>query len=119
MERSKRILVIDDDPNNVELIVSALAREDFPHETIVAHDGADALDYLCGRGTHAGREGLPPPPGGAGLEEAAGSGGPSRQQRQKTPPPDSPFCIQKQPTPSPPQLQTPHAVLTACAPPRV
>src|SRR5258708_22725447 len=60
MERSKRILVIDDDPNNVELIVSALAREDFPHETIVAHDGADALDYLCGRGTHAGRNGLPP-----------------------------------------------------------
>jgi CheY-like chemotaxis protein len=60
MERSRQILVVDDDPRNVELIVSALAEQGFPHETTVARDGAEALDYLFRRGTFAGRNGHQP-----------------------------------------------------------
>src|SRR6266568_66097 len=41
-------------------LASASPEQEFPHETLVAHDGAEALDYLCGRGTYAGRNGLPP-----------------------------------------------------------
>jgi CheY-like chemotaxis protein len=60
MERRKQILVVDDDKNNVELILSALAEQEFHYEAAVAHDGAEALDYLSGRGSFAGRNGLPP-----------------------------------------------------------
>ncbi len=60
MERRSRILVVDDHPNNVELIVSALAEQDFPHEIVVARDGAEALDYLFRRGAFAGHNDAPP-----------------------------------------------------------
>src|SRR5689334_3962172 len=60
MERSRQILVVDDDPRNVELIVSALAEQGFPHETTVARDGGEALDYLHRRGAFAERNGHQP-----------------------------------------------------------
>jgi CheY-like chemotaxis protein len=55
------ILVVDDDPAEVELIVRAL--EDLlPGESIgVARDGEEALDYLLARGPFRHRSALPLP----------------------------------------------------------
>src|SRR6266516_4331303 len=56
MKQIKRILVVDDDAINVDLLLLALSRQQFLHETVVARDGAEALDYLFGRGKFAGRD---------------------------------------------------------------
>jgi len=55
-----RILVVDDDETNVDLLLIALSRQQFPHETVVTRDGAEALDYLFGRGKFTGRDGEQP-----------------------------------------------------------
>ena len=56
MSETKRILLVDDDAINVDLLLLALSRQRFPHQTVVARDGAEALDYLFGRGKFAGRD---------------------------------------------------------------
>lgn len=53
-----RILLAEDDPNDVELILGALARNNLANEVVVARDGAEALDYLFRRDAFAAR-----PPG--------------------------------------------------------
>ena len=60
MNKSKRILVVDDDATNVDLLLMALSRQQFSLETVVTRDGAEALDYLFGRGKFAGRDGDQP-----------------------------------------------------------
>ena len=60
MRGQKQILVVDDDPNNVELIRTALLRQNFPCATVVANDGEEALDYLYGRGKFHGHNHGPP-----------------------------------------------------------
>jgi len=60
MSNPKRILIVDDDEKNVELILTALAHQTFPCDTVVACDGAEALDYLHGRGKFQGRNGAQP-----------------------------------------------------------
>src|ERR1043166_8099188 len=55
MNELKRILVVDDDAINVDLLLMALSKQQFSHQTAVARDGAEALDYLFGRGKFAGR----------------------------------------------------------------
>jgi CheY-like chemotaxis protein len=49
------ILLIDDDANDVELTLNALAQHQVANEVIVLRDGAEALDYLFRRGAHAER----------------------------------------------------------------
>ncbi len=60
MSQRKRVLVVDDDPINTELIMAALAGQDIPHDTVVTHDGAEALDFLCCRGKFHPLESQPP-----------------------------------------------------------
>jgi CheY-like chemotaxis protein len=60
MNELKRILVVDDDAINVDLLLTALSSQGFPHETVVARDGAEALDYLFARGRYLGRGGPQP-----------------------------------------------------------
>ena len=56
----KHLLLVDDDPNDVELTLTALAEFNLANEVVVAHDGAEALDYLYRRGQFAARQdGLP------------------------------------------------------------
>jgi len=56
----KRILLAEDDPRDVELTLAALAEYKLANEVVVAHDGAEALDYLFRRGSFALRtEGEP------------------------------------------------------------
>jgi CheY-like chemotaxis protein len=52
----KRILIVDDSPNDVELTISALAEKNLANEVVVAEDGEEALDYLHKRGKFAAYE---------------------------------------------------------------
>lgn len=52
----KRILLVEDDPNDVELTLSGLAEYNLANEVVVASDGEEALDYLYRRGKFATRE---------------------------------------------------------------
>jgi two-component system response regulator len=45
-----RILLVEDNPDDVELTLRALERTGGEVETIVARDGVEALDYLFGDG---------------------------------------------------------------------
>ena len=51
----KRILLVEDNPNDVELTLEALAEHNLANSVVVARDGEEALDYLFYRGTFAGR----------------------------------------------------------------
>lgn len=50
------ILLIEDDSNDEELGRLALEENSIKCNLVVAHDGLEALDYLCGRGTYAGKD---------------------------------------------------------------
>ena len=45
-----RILIVEDDPNDVELTLTALADYNLANEVVVTRDGQQALDYLYCRG---------------------------------------------------------------------
>ena len=49
------LLLVEDNPNDVELTLSALSEARLANEIVVANDGEQALDYLFRRGKHAGR----------------------------------------------------------------
>ena len=55
MSVMKSILLVEDDPNDVELIMAGLAANKLANDIIVAKDGEEALDYLNYRGKYAGR----------------------------------------------------------------
>jgi CheY-like chemotaxis protein len=50
-----KILLVEDDPHDVELTLTALTENHLTNEIVVARDGAEALDYLHRRGP-TGRE---------------------------------------------------------------
>jgi two-component system response regulator len=52
----KLILVVEDNPDHLELTVLTLEQHGVTAEIAVAHDGAEALDFLFGQGIHAGRD---------------------------------------------------------------
>ncbi len=52
----KLILVVEDNPDHLELTVLTLEELGVSAEIAVARDGAEALDYLIGEGRHAGRD---------------------------------------------------------------
>lgn len=56
MSDLKRILLVEDDPKDVELTLTGLAEYNLANEVIVAGDGEEALDYLYRRGAHANRQ---------------------------------------------------------------
>jgi len=58
MEVLKRILLVEDDPKDIELTLAALAEHNLANEVVVARDGVEALDYLYRRGSFVQR-----PPG--------------------------------------------------------
>jgi CheY-like chemotaxis protein len=56
----KPILLVEDNPRDLELALIALERSQLANEVIVHRDGAEALDYLMRRGAYEGRpEGNP------------------------------------------------------------
>jgi two-component system, response regulator len=52
----KVILLVDDDPNDVELTLRAFRSNPLGNKIVVARDGLEALDYLRGTGAYAGRD---------------------------------------------------------------
>ncbi len=58
MKNFKRILLVEDDPKDIELTLASLSDNNLANEVAVAHDGVEALDYLYCRGSFAQR-----PPG--------------------------------------------------------
>jgi CheY-like chemotaxis protein len=60
MPNLKRILLVEDSPEDIELALAALETHRLANEVVVARDGEEALDYLYRRGAHVQREdGLP------------------------------------------------------------
>jgi DNA-binding response OmpR family regulator len=56
----KPILLVEDNPNDLELTLIALSKSQLANQVIVVRDGAEALDYLHRRGDYAQRpEGNP------------------------------------------------------------
>jgi len=51
----KPILLVEDNPHDLELTLVALERSQLANDVIVMRDGAEALDYLHRRGDHSGR----------------------------------------------------------------
>jgi CheY-like chemotaxis protein len=56
----RSILLVEDNPNDVELTMTALKEANLANEIVVKNDGAQALDFLFRRGAHAGRSGTQP-----------------------------------------------------------
>jgi len=53
--REHRLLLAEDDENDIELTLAALDKHKLANIVDVVRDGAEALDYLYRRGAHAGR----------------------------------------------------------------
>ena len=54
--KPKIILLVEDNPSDVELTQRALARSRIANELVVAEDGQEALDTLFATGKHTGRD---------------------------------------------------------------
>jgi two-component system, response regulator len=50
------ILLVEDNPDDEALTIRALKKNNIKNTVVVAHDGAEALDYLFGTGAHADRD---------------------------------------------------------------
>jgi len=57
----KPILLVEDSADDVALTIRALKKNNIANEVVVAVDGVEALDWLFGTGTHAGRDPLQVP----------------------------------------------------------
>ena len=52
----RKILLVEDNPDDEELTVRALRQNNVVNEIVVAIDGVEALDYMFGTGKYAGRD---------------------------------------------------------------
>jgi CheY-like chemotaxis protein len=52
----KPILLVEDNPHDLELTLIALSKSQLANEVVIARDGAEALDYLLRRGEYKNRQ---------------------------------------------------------------
>src|SRR5687767_13132423 len=55
MSLLKPILLVEDNPRDVELTLVALSKSNLANEVVVARDGVEALEYLRCQGKYSGR----------------------------------------------------------------
>ena len=56
MAREEVILLVEDNPDDVELTLRCLKKNNLCNEVVIAWDGEQALDYLFGTGSYRGRD---------------------------------------------------------------
>ena len=56
MIESKKILIVEDNPNDIELILEALSESNLAKRVVVVNDGKKALEYLNYEGSFKKRE---------------------------------------------------------------
>src|SRR4051795_5643750 len=54
-DQTVEILLVEDNPNDVELALHSLKQHNLANRVQVARDGAEALDFIFGTGPYAGR----------------------------------------------------------------
>ncbi|RPJ58973.1 MAG: response regulator [Acidobacteria bacterium] len=55
MTNEVEILLVEDNPNDVELALRALKKNNLANRVFIVKDGAEALDFIFGRGAHQNR----------------------------------------------------------------
>jgi two-component system response regulator len=56
MNRSKVILLVEDNEDDIDLALRAFQKSNLANEIVVARNGQEGLDYLFGEGRYAGRD---------------------------------------------------------------
>jgi CheY-like chemotaxis protein len=56
----KPILLVEDNPNDIELTLAALESSQLANEIVICRDGAEALDFIYRRGVHEKRQAQDP-----------------------------------------------------------
>jgi len=56
MTNSRVILLVEDNPSDIDLARRALHKSRIANDLVATEDGREALDYLFGAGAHAGRD---------------------------------------------------------------
>jgi two-component system, response regulator len=54
--KNKIILLVEDNPDDQELTIRALKKNNIINDVVVTNDGVEALDYLFARGSYEGRD---------------------------------------------------------------
>jgi CheY-like chemotaxis protein len=54
--KSLDVLLVEDNPHDAELAIRALRSQHLANRIVTVEDGAEALDFLFCRGSHAGRD---------------------------------------------------------------
>jgi CheY-like chemotaxis protein len=60
MPELKPILLVEDNPKDIELTLAALEQGQLANDVVIPRDGAEALDFLYRQGSYAGRATLDP-----------------------------------------------------------
>jgi CheY-like chemotaxis protein len=56
INRNRYLLLVEDNPDDIELTIRAIKKHHITNELIICHDGAEALDFLFARGSFCDRD---------------------------------------------------------------